>query len=281
MSINQPGVTVYVQNANGAAGDRFNAMAIGSGATAEEQDDTQLVAEHTADGAERKAAAVSLAGANNEKLRFVATFALTTQLVIREVNITNDQAPLGADTGAQLMREVFNKDYNAIPGDTVTLTLDAIGSDNTAAQSGLDITMTWAGIAAMHKLNGQGLADDGPIVTQALGRDATAPALGDTGLGDEIVAADSLDLGRGEYTQNTQTLEATNGFTDTVRSVVKWAIETAGAPSVDVDETSLETNMTPGSGVTLCRITYDATLTLDGEYADTFEQTIDYIVSIA
>lgn len=282
MSINRTGVTAYVGLGKGDAVDRFGTMAIGSGSTAESETDTQLVTELTSGGAARKSATVSLAGTNNEKLRFNATFAFTAELTIREANITNDQTPLVADTGDSLMREVFDANYPAIPGDTLTLDMDAIGSDVTSAQTGLDVVVTWDGIEQMHRLAGAGLtATNGPLTCLALGRDNTAPDATDTGCGDEIVAADGLDLGRAEYTSLTVSLMATNGFTDTIKIEQSWAIDTVGDPTVDVDEVTIETSETVGSGIAAARAVFDAPFPMNGAYADTLDYDFRYIVSIA
>ena len=280
--INEGGITRYARNARGDALTKFGTMAIGSGSTAEAAGDTQLVSEHTTGGAERKAATVTLEGSNLERLRFTASFAFTEQLIVREVNITDDEAPLAEDTGTQLLRQVFLKNYAAIPGDTITLEVDSVGSDATVQPTGATIVVTWNGIEQAHRLVGRGLTDsNGPWTALALGRDDTAPDADDAALGDEIVAGDDLNLGRGEGSALSVTNVSTNGFVDTVRLFNRWAIETVGTPSVDVDEVSIETSLTVGSGVMPARMVFDDPLSLEGLYQDTYEHTFDYVFEIA
>lgn len=279
--INEPGITVYARNAKGDGLAKFGTMAIGSGSTAEAAGDDQLVSEHTTGGAARKAAAVTLEGSNNERLRFTATYAISEQLTIRETSVNND-ASLTVDTGEQLMRQVFNGDYLAIPGDTLTLELDAIGSDSTVQPTGQTIVVTWDGIEQAHRLVGAGLTDsDGTWTAIALGEGSTAPAATDAALVDEIVVADSLNLGRGEGSALAVSNVSTNGFVDTVRLFNRWAIETAGNPSVGVREVSIETSLTVGSGIMPARAVFDGDLLLEGQYQDTYEHTFDYIFEIA
>ena len=133
-----------------------------------------------------------------------------------------------------------------------------------------------------HKLAGVGLdTSAGTWTTLALGRGTAAPSATDSSLVDEIVAADGLNLGRDETVTLTVSLVSTNGFTDTVRTVAYWEIETVGTPAVDVGEVSVETSTTVGSGITAARQVFDNVLSLDGEYQDTYQHTFDHVVSIA
>ena len=103
----------------------FDAIAIGTDATAFASTQTKLLAEITTNGGARRSAA-NVTGSLvtttdlNDTAQWVTVFTFTGTLGVNEYMVGNNAA---ADTGVMLLRGVFVSTLNVVDGDTLTLTL--------------------------------------------------------------------------------------------------------------------------------------------------------------
>ena len=96
----------------------FTYIALGSGDTAEANDQTTLVTEITTNGGARAAATCSYEA--DYKAKWVKTFSFTGSLSINEVGIFNDD---GDPAGTMLMRHKFSATKAVEDGDSLAITI--------------------------------------------------------------------------------------------------------------------------------------------------------------
>lgn len=248
----------------GLGGAKFDAIAIGTGATAVAQNQLALVSEITTGGGARKTGGDVLGtlvtkNSADDTIRFVTTFAFTNSFGVNELAVFN--APTD---GVMLLRQVFADPLNVVSQDALELTIDVTASDEVV--SGLSV-LTFAGITEGNRLIATDLTPvSGTIKAIALGRSAAGLSQNNTALGDEIIPGNSLGLGRGEEIVGpTVTIGTTNTTNDTLIVTSRWLVS---AP-VGVNETGLFTSVSPTSGVMFVRYTFADPLNLIG--TDRFE----------
>ena len=250
---------------NGLGGTKFDAVAIGTGATAVAQNQLALVSEITNGGGARKSggdvtASLVTKNSANDTIRFITTFAFTNSFGINELGVFN-AAPTG---GVMLLRQVFALPLNVVSQDALELTIDVTASDEVV--SGLSV-LTFAGITEGNRLIATDLTPvSGRVSAIALGRSAAGLSQNNTALGDEIIPGNNLGLGRGqEIVGPTVTIGTTNTTNDTLIVTSRWLV----AAPVSVNETGLFTSTSPSTGVMFVRYTFADPLNLIG--TDRFE----------
>lgn len=245
--------------AEGQGGTKFKPMAIGTGNTPAAGTQVQLVSEITTGGGARKSGGdvtctLETTNVAGDTIRFVTTWAFTNPFSIWEFNVTNSPT---VNDGDQLLRQVFDSAYNAIPGDTLTLEVDVISSDEVVAAESV---LTNAGLAEGNRLMGEGLTPvSGRWKDIALGRDdGTLLALSptNTALGDEIVAADGLGLSKSEGTALAVRIVTTNVPDDTIEIEKSWT----STGTVSVNEVCMSTSNTEEQGIMPMRYIFPAPL---------------------
>lgn len=244
----------------GLGGTKFDAMAIGTGATAVAQNQTALVAEITTGGGGRKSGADVTAtlvtkSSTDDTIRFVTTWAFTNSFSVNELGVFN-----ASSGGIMLLRQVFDDPLNVVSQDALELTVDVTASDEVV--SALSV-LTFAGITEGNKLIATDLTPvSGRLKAVALGRDdgSTLPlAQTNTALGDEIIPGDGLGLARTQETSGpTVTIETTTTANDTVVITSMWTV----TGTVSVNETGSFTDVDPDEGVLFVRYVFADPLNL-------------------
>jgi len=113
------GLTALAKLANGTDSvNNFTYIALGSGTTAEANDQTALVTEITTNGGARAAATCDYEA--DYKATWAKTFSFSGDLAINECGIFNDD---GDPAGTMLMRHKFSATKNVGDGDSLQLTL--------------------------------------------------------------------------------------------------------------------------------------------------------------
>lgn len=246
----------------GLGGQQFDSVAIGTGATPVAQNQLALVAEIIDGGGARKSggdvtASLVTKTSTDDTIRFVTTFAFTNSFGVNELAVFNP-----ADI--MLLRQVFNDPLNVVSQDALELTIDVTASDEVV--SALSV-LTFSGITEGNRLIATDLTPvSGRIKAIALGRSAVGLSQDNTALGDEILPANGLGLGRGEEVVGpTVTIGTTNSTNDTLIVTSRWLV----AAPVSVNETSMVTDLAPAAGVTFVRYVFADPLNLIG--TDFFE----------
>lgn len=244
----------------GLGGTKFDAMAIGTASTAVAQNQTALGAEITTGGGGRKSGADVTAtlvtkDSANDTIRFVTTWAFTNSFGVNELGVFN-----AGSGGVMLLRQVFDDPLNVVSQDALELTVDVTASDEVVSSLS---NLTFSGITEGNKLIASDLTPtSGRLVSIGLGRDdgTTLPlAQGNTALGDEIIPADGLGLGRGQETSGpTISLATTNSTNDTVVAVSRWSV----TGTVSVNETATFSDVDPEEGVMFVRYVFADPLNL-------------------
>lgn len=254
----------------GLGGDKFDAVAIGTSATAPAASQTALGAEISTGGGQRKTggdvtATLQTTSSADDTIRFVVVWAFTNTFGINEFGVFND-----ASAGDMLLRQTFASQLNVVAADTLELTIDVIASDDVVSANSV---ITFAGLEEGMRLIATDLTPaSGRLAAIALGQSAAGLAQSNTALGDEIVAADGFGLGRGEETAGpTVALATTNVANDTVRITSTWAV----TGTVGVNETGSFTSTSPSSGILFVRYVFAAQLNLVN--TDTFTMIMDLV----
>lgn len=241
----------------GLGGTKFDAIAIGTGNTPVAQNQLALVSEITTGGGARKTGGDVLAtlinkNSTGDTIRYVTTFAFTNSFGVNELAVFN--APTG---GVMMLRQVFDDPLNVVSQDALELTIDVTASDEVV--SSLSV-LTFSGIAEGNRLIATDLTPvSGRVKAIALGRSAAGLSQNNTELGDEILPANGLGLGRGqEVVGPTVTIGTTNSTNDTLIVTSRWNV----AGTVGVNETAMTTDLDPEEGVTLVRYVFAAPLNL-------------------
>lgn len=239
----------------GLGGAKFDAMAIGTDATPVAQTQTSLGAEITTGGGARKTGADVLAtlitkNSSEDTIRFVATWAFTNSFGVNELAVFNA-------TNIMLLRQVFADPLNVVSQDALELTVDVTASDEIVSPLSV---LTFGGITEGNKLIATDLTPvSGRLKSIALGRSAAGLSQANTVLGDEIIPADGLGLGRGEEVVGpTITLATTNSLNDTVVITSQWDV----TGTVGVNETGSFTDINPELGVLFVRYAFADPLNL-------------------
>lgn len=242
----------------GLGGSKFDSMAIGTDATAVNQNQTALGAEITTGGGSRKTGADVTAtlvtkNSSNDTMRFVATWAFTNSFGVNEIAVLNP-------TDVMLLRQVFAAPLNVVAQDALELTVDVTASDEVVDSLSV---LTFAGIEEGNKLIATDLTpSSGRLAAVALGRDdgTLLPlAQSNTALGDEIIPTDGLGLGRTEEVVGpTVSLDTVSTTNDTVVIVSRWNV----TGTVSVNESASMTETSPDLGVMFVRYVFEAPLNL-------------------
>lgn len=218
----------------GLGGTKFEAVALGSSATAVAAGQTALVAELSTNGATKKTTSdvtitQQTTNFTNDTVRFVVQWTFTGTVTINEFGIFNSNTP---SAGVMLLRQVFAAPLNVVINDTLQLTINITAADsvNTGATR-----VTNAGIVEGHRLVFADLtASQAGIKAIALGEDngtTLALAATNTALGDEFTVADNYGLARTQETSGpTVSLFTTNVTNDTTQVTSTWTVG-AGAGS--------------------------------------------------
>lgn len=256
--------------ANGGGGTKFDAVAIGTSNTAPAATQTALIAEVVTGGGERKSgsgvtATLVTTTSTEDTIRFVATWAFTAAFGLNEFGVFN-----AASAGVMLLRDIFASVLNILSADSLTLTIDIVGTDEVVSA---DSVVTFAGITEGNKLIATDLTPAvGRIAAIALGEGTGSLSQSDTALSDELVAADSVGLGRGQVTSGpTVSVVTTTVTNDTVRVVSTWSV----TGTRTVRETGLFNTATPSSGTLFVRYKFPSVLNLIN--TDTFQMTMDFV----
>lgn len=239
----------------GLGGAKFDAVAIGTDATPVAQTQLALGAEITTGGGARKSGADVLAtlvtkASSEDTIRFVTTYAFTNSFSVNELAVFNP-----ADI--MLLRQVFVDPLNVVSQDALELTIDVTASDEVV--SALSV-LTFAGITEGNKLIATDLTPvSGRVKSVALGRSAAGLSQNNTALGDEIIPADGLGLGRTQETIGPNvTITTTNSTNDTLVVTSSWLV----TGTVAVNETGTFTDLDPDQGVMFVRYTFADPLNL-------------------
>lgn len=244
----------------GLGGTKFNSVAIGTSATPVSQNQTQLGAEITSGGGQRKTTPdvnISLVTKNSteDTIRFVTTYAFTNSFSVNEIGVFNN-----ASGGTMLLRQVFAAPLNVVSQDSLQLTIDVTASD--AAVDPISV-LTFSGIAEGNKLIAEGLTPvSGKLKSVALGRDdgTSLPlAQSNTQLGDEISSADGLGLARGqEIAGPSVSIGTLNSNNDLLNVVSTWDVQ----GTVGVNEVGTFTDVNEDQGEMFVRYVFNAPLNL-------------------
>lgn len=248
--------------AGGQSGTPFDAIALGTSSTAPNKTQTQLGAESTTNGGQRKSGAdvtATVTGSGNKTLRFTATFIFTGALALFELMVGNNAS---ANSGAMLLRQTFASVLNVVTNDNLGLQIDIVASDEAAAADSIihDIGL---------ELQNRGVADDldggfAKLVANALGSGTTALSASANSLATEITAN---GLGRSSGT-HTITLQTVNDTNDTVQISTVWTATGTQA----VNEAGMFNSTTNSAGQCWLRVLYAATLNLVN--TDSFTQIL-------
>jgi hypothetical protein len=116
-TISDLGIDAMARMLNGvSAPAAFTYMANGSGATAENFTQTQLVSENSLSGSARKAATCTFTSPGTST--WVATWYITGNVTIREFGIFN-----ASSTGTMLYRRVLEANRSLVDGDSIESTV--------------------------------------------------------------------------------------------------------------------------------------------------------------
>lgn len=238
--------------AGGQSGTPFDAVAIGTSSTAPAKSQTQLGAESTTNGGQRKSGSdvtSTVTGSANKTLRFVTTFIFTGALALFELMVGNNSS---ANTGVMLLRQTFASVLNVVTNDNLQLQIDIVASDEAAAADSIihDIGL---------ELQNRGVADDldggfAKLVANAVGSGTTALNASATTLATEITGN---GLGRSSGT-HTITMQTVNDTGDTVQISTSWSVSGTQA----VNESGMVNSTTNNAGQVWLRVLYAATLNL-------------------
>lgn len=244
----------------GLGGSKFDAIAIGTDATAVAQSQLALGAEIVTGGGSRKSGADVVAtlitsDSTNDTIRFVTTYAFTNSFGVNELGVFN-----ASSGGVMLLRQVFADPLNVVSQDALELTIDVTASDEVV--SALSV-LTFAGIEEGNKLIATDLTPaSGRVKSIALGRDdglILPLAQTNTALGDEIIPGDGLGLGRTQETTGpTVTIETVNSTNDTFTVTSTWLV----TGTVGVNESATFTTLTPETGIPFIRYVFADPLNL-------------------
>lgn len=247
---------------SGLGGTKFDAMAIGTSATAPDATQTQLGAEITTAGGQRKSAADVVAtlltqDSTNDSIRYVTTWNFTGAFGINEFGVFNNAS---ANSGIMQLRQTFGDPLNVVAQDSLELTVDVKASDEVV--SALSV-ITFAGLEEGNRLIASDLTPAfGRINSIALGEDdggTLALAQSNTALGDEIVSGDSVGLARGQETSGpTVSLDTENFADDTVHVTSTWAV----VGTIAVNEAGLFNSTTSSTGTMFIRYVFADPLNL-------------------
>lgn len=208
----------------GLGGTKFDAMAIGTDATAAAAGQTALVAEITTGGGSRKGAGDVTASlvtntVTDDTIRFVATWTFSASFGVNELGVFNNNT----SGGAMLLRQVFASVLNVVAADILELTVDVTSSDD-VVDTGVSV-LTNAGFAEGNKLIATDLTPaNGPLRYIALGSGSTAPAATQTALVTEITTNGLAREDASTGTGHSIALATTNVSNDTVKLTVQWEV---------------------------------------------------------